>query len=105
MTRPFTSKKYHVLNRNGNFSLRTNLCRNLEVSSTYSAALNLNLRCDILKSFFPNLQRSLVRIFHLLADQIDGVIKNSKCDTLLPLQHKIVHKACYQHVVELGIRK
>ena len=67
--------------------------------------LDLNLRGHVLESLPPNIERSLVRIFHLLAYQINGIVKNRIRDTLLPLQHEIVHETCNLRVVILGIRK
>ena len=94
-----------VLHSHGNFTLRTQLGRHLEVCTTDTTGLDLNLRGHVLECGLPNIERSLVRIFHLLANHVNGIIKDRIRDTLLSLQHKIVHETGNFHIVKLRIRK
>ena len=105
VTGTLAGERDHVLHGHGDFPFRTQLGRHLEVRAADTTGLDLDLRGHVLERFLPNIERSLVRIFHLLAHHVDGIIKDRIRDTLLPLQHKIVHETGNLHVVKLRIRK
>ena len=97
--------KDKVFHRNRNLALRSNLHRNLECRATDTLRLNFDLGRDILESLFPDFQRRFISILHLLAHQLQRVIKNGIGNTLLTIQHKVVHETRYCDIAELRIRK
>ena len=42
---------------------------------------------------------------YLLAYHVDGIVKNRIRDTLLSLEHKVIHETCNHYIMKLGIRK
>ncbi len=65
-----TREENKVLHADAHLAVRTYLEGHLESGTTNPAAFNLDVRSDIVKSLFPNLERALLHVFHLLADNI-----------------------------------
>ena len=54
MTGTLTGVEYHILHGDGDFAFRSDLCRNLEVRTTYTAALDLDLGSNVLQGLLPD---------------------------------------------------
>ena len=94
-----------VFHGNRNLALRTNLHGNLERCATDTLLFHFDLGRDVLQGLFPDFQRRFISILHLLADDFQRVVENRVGNTLLTIQHKVVHETGHGHVSELRIRK
>src|ERR1044072_1296011 len=100
LTIPFTSVTYQPFDAQRYFPVRTYLRRDLEGSTTDTAASNFYSRGNIIQCFSPY----LVTVFagHL-AYLIYSVIEYFVGYALLSLLHYVIHEAGHQLVVEPGI--
>ena len=76
LTAALTCEQDKVLHRNAFLALGTYLSRNLESCATYTTALHLYLRSDVVESLLPYLQSRLFFLCHLLLHYIKCIVKN-----------------------------
>ena len=65
-----------VLHRDALLALGANFGRNLECSTTNTAALYLHLRSNIVESLLPNFESGLLLLGHLLLYGIKGLVED-----------------------------
>src|ERR1700749_1531133 len=83
-------------------TLRTDLNRHLESSTTHTAAFYFHGRSKVRDSAFPYFQTGFSG---LLFNELDSVVENVIRSAFLATFHQVVHKLRYQRIVELGIGK
>src|SRR5512133_1086010 len=105
MTRTLFRKDDQVTHGDSHFSFRTDFHRNLKVGTTNTPTFNLNLGSDVDQRLFPNVKSRHIIVFHLLLNDIKGVVNNFECDGLLSIKHKTVHEASNENVIEFRIWK
>ena len=94
-----------IFHGNRFFAVSADFSRNLESSSSDATALDLYLRSDILKSFFPNLESGLLLVGKFCLYILESGVKDGVCGILLAVIHQMVHKLSDPYFVEDGIRK
>lgn len=95
----------HILHGDTLLAVGTNLSRNLERSTTDTAALHLHLRSDVVEGLLPNLKRGLLLVLHLGAYELEGSIEDLIRGILLTVVHQVVDKLGDLLVIELRIRE
>ena len=76
LTATLTCESNKVLHRDTLLTLGTNLGRNLEGSTTDTAALYLHLGSDVVEGLLPYLESGLLLLGHLLLNGVKGVIED-----------------------------
>ena len=100
LTTTLTCKNNQILHRNRLFTIRADLSRNLESSTSYAARLHLYLRCDVIESCLPYFKSRLFFIRHLGLYRIQCGIKDFKCGILLTVIHQVVNEFRHLYITE-----
>src|SRR5574344_1604734 len=87
-----------VLHRDGFLAVSTDLSWHLECSATYTTALHLHLRSDVVECLLPDFQRGLLFILHLVLYVLQCCVEDSVCNTLLSIVHEVVNELCHLHI-------
>src|SRR5574344_834194 len=100
LTATLTRESNHILHRNAFFTIGTNFCRNLESSTTDTAALHLHLRGDIIESLLPYFEGRLLFILHLSLNSLKCIVENFIRCRLLTIIHQMINEFRHFFVVE-----
>ena len=92
-----------VFHRDRFLAVGTNLGRHLESGTADTTRLNLNLGCNVLKSFLPDFESGLLFVGHLGLNGLKCGVEDSVGGVLLAVVHQMVHKLRYFHVMKDGI--
>ena len=105
MTGTLLGEDDQVTHGDRNFPFRTDFHRNLEVGTTNTPTLHLNLRSNVDQCLFPNVKSRQFIVFHLFLNDIKGIVNDFECDGFFSIKHQTVHEASNENVIEFGIGK